>query len=98
MELTIKCLFKDYHKMVFPYPRKAYFNDLKFGDLIDNQNHYIHIIGSWITPRPHVLFEISKDIINYKPPTFGRCVALLLDSKSLQNNIWPGTFARYISA
>ena len=27
MELTIKCLFKDYHKMVFPYSCKAYFND-----------------------------------------------------------------------
>ena len=30
MELTTKCLFKDYHKMVFPYLCKAYFNDLEF--------------------------------------------------------------------
>ena len=75
MELTTKCLFKDYHKMVFPYPCKAYFNDLEFGDLIDNQNYYIHIIGSWITPGPHVLFKISKDIINFNPPVFGRSSA-----------------------
>ena len=61
--------------MVFPYSCKAYFNDLKFGDLIGNQNHYIHIIGSWITPRPHVLFEISKDIFNFNLPTFGRSSA-----------------------
>ena len=72
MELTTKYLFKDYHKMIFPYPCKAYFNDLEFGDLIHNQNYYIHIIGSWITPRPHVLFEISKDILNFNLPTFGR--------------------------
>ena len=57
--------------MVFLYSCKAYFNDLEFEDLIDNQNHYIHIIGSWITPRPHVLFEISKDILNFNLPTFG---------------------------
>ena len=72
MDLTIKCLFEDYHKIIFPYLCKAYFNDLEFGGLIDNQNHYIHIIGSWITPGPHVLFKISKDIINFNPPTFGR--------------------------
>jgi hypothetical protein len=72
MELTIKYLFKDYHKRVFSYSCKAYFNDLKFGDLIYNQNHYILIIGSWITPRPQVLLEISKDILNFNPPTFGR--------------------------
>jgi hypothetical protein len=71
-ELTIKCLFKDYHKMVFPYSCEAYFNDLEFGDLIDNQNHYTDIIRSWITPISHVLFEISKDILNFNPPTFGR--------------------------
>jgi hypothetical protein len=75
MELTIKYLFKDYHKRVFPYSCKAYFNDMEFRDLIDNQNHYILIIGSWITPRPHVLFEISKDILNFNPPTFGRSSA-----------------------
>jgi hypothetical protein len=74
-ELTIKCLFKDYYKMVFLYWCKAYLDDLKFGDLINNQNHYIHINGSWITPRPHVLFEISKDILNFNPPTFGRSSA-----------------------
>ena len=87
MELTIKCLFKDYHKMVFPYSCKAYFNDLEFGDLIGNQNHYIHIIGSWITPRPHVLFEISKDILNFNPQTFGWNRAATIDSKSLQKII-----------
>ena len=58
--------------MVFPYSCKAYFNYLKFGDLIGNQNHYILVIGSWITPRPHMLFEISKDILNFNPPIFGR--------------------------
>ena len=72
MKLTIKCLFKDYYKMVFSYLCKVCFNDLEFGDPIDNQNHYIYIIGSWITPRPHVLFEISKYILNFNPPTFGR--------------------------
>ena len=61
--------------MVFPYSCKAYFNDLEFGDLIDNQNHYIHIIGSWITLRPYVLFDISKDILNFNPPTFGKSSA-----------------------
>jgi hypothetical protein len=40
--------------------------------------------------------KISKDILNFNPPTFGG-VALLLDSKSLQNNIRPETFTRYIS-
>jgi hypothetical protein len=38
------------------YLCKDYFNDLEFGDLIDNQNHNIHIIGSWIISRSHVLF------------------------------------------
>ena len=61
--------------MVFQYPCKACFNDLEFGDLIDNQNYYIHIIGSWITLGPHALFKISKDIINFNPPTFGRSSA-----------------------
>jgi hypothetical protein len=58
--------------MVFPYLCKACFNDLEFGGHIDNQNNYIHIIGSWITQRPYVLFKISKDIFNFNPPTFGR--------------------------
>ena len=56
MKLTIKCLLKEYYKMVFPYSCKAYFNDLEFGDHIDNQNHDIHIVGSWIIPSPYVLF------------------------------------------
>ena len=56
MELTIKCLLKDYYRMVFPYSGKTYFNDMKFGDLIDNQNHDIHLIGSRIMPNPYVLF------------------------------------------
>ena len=73
--------------MIIPYSCKAYFNDLEFGDLIDNQNHYIHIIGSWITPRPHVLFEISKDILNFNPQTFGWNRAATIYSKSLQKII-----------
>ena len=90
MELTIKCLFKDYQKIVFPYLCKVCFNDLEFGDHIDNQNHYIHIIGSWITPRPHVLFEISKDILNYlnfNPPTFGRSSTATRYQIIAKNNI-----------
>ena len=87
MKLTIKCLFKDYHKIVFPYSCTAYFNDLDFGDLIGNQNHYIHIIGLWIIPRLYVLFQISKDILNFNPPTFGRNSAATIDSKSLQKII-----------
>ena len=71
-------------------------NDMDFWDLRDNQNHYIHMIRSWIIPRSHVLFEISKDLLI---PIYQYLVglALLLDSKSLKNNIRPGTFARYIS-
>ena len=61
--------------MVFPYLCKACFNDLEFRDLIDNHNHYIHIIRSWITPRSHVLFKISRDILNFNAPTFGKSSA-----------------------
>ena len=50
--------------MIFPYSCKAYFNDLEFEDLIDNQNHDIHVIGSWIIPSPYVLFYDIKDILN----------------------------------
>ena len=71
MDLTIKCLLKDYYKMVFPYSCKVYFNDMEFGDLVDNQNHDIHIIGSWIIPKSHVLFEISKDTVSSNLPIFG---------------------------
>ena len=72
MELTIKCLLKDYFKMVFSYSYKAYFNDLEFGDLMDNQNHNIHVIGSWIIPSPYVLFKDIKNILNFNLPTLGR--------------------------
>ena len=56
MELTIQCLLNDYYKMIFPNSCKAYFKDLEFGDLIDNQNHDIHVIGSQIIPNLYVLF------------------------------------------
>ena len=72
MELTIKCLLKDYFRMVFPYSYKAYFNDLEFGDLMDNQNHNIHVIGSWIIPSPYALFKDIKNILNFNLPTLGR--------------------------
>jgi hypothetical protein len=84
IELTIKALFKDYHKMVFPYSCKAYFNDIKFGDLIDNQNHYIYIIGSWITPRDHMCYLRHQKIFLTSIHQHLVGVALLLDSKSLQ--------------
>ena len=58
--------------MIFPYSCKAYFNDLKFGDLIDNQNHDIHVIGSWIIPSPYVLFYDIKDILNFNLRILGR--------------------------
>ena len=60
MELTIKYLFKDYHKMVFTYSYKVYFNDLEFGNLIDNQNHYIQLDHGFFqtnTPRSLVLLR-----------------------------------------
>jgi hypothetical protein len=55
---------------------------MEFGDLIDNHNYNIHIVGSLIIPRSHVLFGYIKDILNFNLPTFGR-VALLLDRKLL---------------
>ena len=86
MELTIKCLFKDYDKIVFPYSYKAYFNDLEFGDLIDNQNHYIQPdYGFFQTniPRSLVLLRYQKIFLtSIHQHLVG--VALLLDSKSLQ--------------
>ena len=76
MELTIKYLLKDYCKMVFPYSCKAYSNvkliHLEFGDLMDNQNHNIHVIGSWIIPSPYVLFYDIKDILNFNLRILGR--------------------------
>ena len=72
MDLTIKCLLKDYYKMVFPYSCKVYFNDMEFGDLVDNQNHDIHVIGSWIIPSPYVLFYDIKDILNFNLRILGR--------------------------
>ena len=86
MELTTKYLFKDYHKMIFPYPCKAYFNDLEFGNLIDNQNHYIHIIGSWIT-QDHMCYLRYQKIFLTLIHQHLVGVALLLDSKSLQKII-----------
>ena len=70
MELIIKGLVKDYHKMIFPHVHYA-FQLSRFWDLRDNQNHYIHMIGSWIIPKSHVLFEISKDTLNSNLPIFG---------------------------
>ena len=46
-------------------------NDMDFWDLRDNQNHYIHMTGSLIISISHVLFEISKDILNSNLPIFG---------------------------
>ena len=46
-------------------------NDMDFWDLRDNQNHYIHMIGSWIIPKSHVLFEISKDTVSSNLTLFG---------------------------
>jgi len=76
------------------------FNDLEFGDLIDNQNHYIQPDRGFFqtnTTRSLVLLRYQKIFLtSIHQHLVG--VALLLDSKSLQNNIRPGTFARYISA
>jgi hypothetical protein len=86
MKLTIKCLFKDYHKMVFPYSYQAYFNDLEFEDLIDNHNHYIqpdHGFFQMNIPRSLVLLRYQKIFLtSIHQHLVG--VALLLDSKSLQ--------------
>ena len=74
MDLTIKCLFEDYHKIIFPYLCKAYFNDLEFRDLIDNQNHYIQPDHGFFQMNTKVTcaIKISKDSLNYNLPTFGR--------------------------
>ena len=63
--------------MVIPYPCKAYFNDLKFGDLIDNQNHYIQLDHGFFQMNTKITcaIKISKDILNFNPPTFGRSSA-----------------------
>ena len=64
-----------------------------FGDLIDNQNHDIHVIGSWIIPNSDI-----KDILNLNLPVLGR-IAQLLDSKLLQRQYPAGNFCNiYISA
>jgi len=86
MELTIKYLFKDYHKMVFPYSYKLYFNDLEFGDLIDNQNHYIQLDHGFFEtniPRSLVLLRYQKIFLT-SIHQYLVGVVLLLDSKSLQ--------------
>ena len=65
--------------MVFPYSYKVYFNDLKFEDLIDNKNHYIQLDHGFFQMDTKITcaIKLSKDILNYNLPIFGRSSAAI---------------------
>ena len=72
-----QCLFKDFHKTCLSTCTLSLFNDLEFGGLIENQNHYIQLDHGFFQMNTKITcaIKISKDILNYNLPIFGRSSA-----------------------